>query len=426
MPKQWNKKPLRGELNVPGDKSISHRAIMLGSIAQGITTITNFLDSEDCQRTVAAFQSLGVHIKSEGSRIQISGLGKEGLKEPLEPIYIGNSGTTARLLLGILAGLRFSTVLYGDASLTKRPMDRVVKPLMQMGAKVDGRNNASNLPLAIRGKKLASISYQMPVKSAQVKSAVLLAGLFAEGQTIVKEKSNTRDHTEKMLRAFGVQVQSIDDKIILTPPAELHATSIHIPGDISSAAFFIGGALLKEDSCITIRNVGLNPTRTGILDVLQEMGATLSIAQRENGYGEEIGDITVTYSELSGTVIEGDIIPRLIDELPILALIATQANGTTIVRNAEELKVKETNRIDAVVEVLTTFGAKIEATDDGMIIHGKTKLHAGYVSTYHDHRIAMMISIASLIMEELPQMDDDTCINISYPNFHQHLNQLMS
>ncbi|WP_099158354.1 3-phosphoshikimate 1-carboxyvinyltransferase [Virgibacillus ndiopensis] len=419
-------KPLSGVINVPGDKSISHRSVMFGSMANGTTRVDNFLDGEDCMRTVNTFRAMGVVIKKENTTLFIQSKGASSLTEPTTPLYFGNSGTTARLMLGVLAGLPFFTTAYGDESLTKRPMDRVVDPLTQMGASFDGRNQGSNLPLAIRGGELSGIRYALPVKSAQVKSAVLLAGLFAEGETEVIEEISTRDHTENMLHAFGADIKRHKNHTVITNKNALKAIDVLVPGDISSAAFFLVAATIVPESSITLKNVGLNNTRTGIIDVMVNMGASIEITNEQTVGGERIGDLSVSYRKLKSIVIGGDIIPRLIDEIPILALLATQAEGTTIIRDAGELRYKETDRIAAVVDVLSTLGAKIEATDDGMIIHGKTQLISGSVASYDDHRIAMMIAIASLITEDKVILDDDASIAISYPDFFDDLNLVLS
>ncbi|MEC5422469.1 3-phosphoshikimate 1-carboxyvinyltransferase [Virgibacillus sp. C22-A2] len=421
-----NSKPLSGVIEVPGDKSISHRAVILGSLAKGTTKVTHFLDGEDCMRTVHAFQAMGVSIERSDSTLLIEGRGISGLNEPTVPLYFGNSGTTGRLMLGLLAGLPFFTTVYGDESLSKRPMDRVVDPLRLMGASFDGRGHGSYLPLSIRGENLKGIDYTLPVKSAQVKSAILLAGLVADGETQVTEKTNTRDHTENMLQAFGADIISNENNTTITSKKELSATDVYVPGDISSAAFFLVAAAIVPNSVITLKNVGLNVTRTGIIDVLTEMGASIQVTNQRTLSGELFGDIHVKYSNLHGITIEGEIIPRLIDEIPIIALLATQASGATVIRNAEELRVKETDRIAAVVDVLSTLGASVEATDDGMIIHGKTSLKGGAVSSYNDHRIAMMAAISSLVATEEVILDDKDCISISYPTFFADLHDVMS
>lgn len=418
--------PLTGELSVPGDKSISHRAIILGSLAKGKTKITRFLTGEDCLMTIAAFSAMGVKIERDNETVWIESEGVSGLKEPLEPIYFGNSGTTARLMLGVLAGLPFHTTIYGDPSLTERPMDRVRDPLREMGAKIDGRDDGNLLPIAIRGQDLDGITFQPPMKSAQVKSGVLLGGLLANGTTTVIETTKTRDHTENMLEAFGGEINVDGNTITLQGKQTLTGTEIEVPGDISSAAFLIVGALLVPESHITIKNVGLNPTRTGLLDVLKQMGADLVIEETKRVGGEVIGDITVKHSELQSVEVDGDVIPRMIDEFPILALLATQAKGKTIIRDAEELRHKETDRITAVVDILNTLGASVEGTADGMIIEGETPLIGGQVDSDGDHRLGMMNAIASLICRDEVILTNPDVINISYPTFFDDLNKLQS
>ncbi|TMN20674.1 3-phosphoshikimate 1-carboxyvinyltransferase [Lentibacillus cibarius] len=418
--------PISGKLQIPGDKSISHRAIILGSLATGITTVTDFLRSEDTRRTVEAFRQLGVKIEENDSLLKIYGNGPTTLNEPSSPIYFGNSGTTARLMLGVLAGLPIFTSVYGDPHLTQRPMDRVVGPLSEMGGKFDGRNNGNYLPLAVRGGNLKGIHYKLPVKSAQVKSAVLLGGLFAEGTTEVIEETPSRNHTENMLQAFGADIADNDGHIRITNERALIATDVVVPGDISSAAFFMAAAAIVPESKLTLLRVGLNHSRTGIIDVLSEMGAQISITNQQTVGGETFGDITVVHRPLNGVVIEGDIIPRLIDELPVLALVATQAKGNTVIRDAEELRLKETDRIAATVEELTSIGAKVEGTDDGMVIKGSSVLTGGQTKAYNDHRIAMMLAVASLIAEQNVVIDDVSSIDISYPNFFRDLRKIIS
>lgn len=416
--------PISGTIEVPGDKSISHRAIMFGSMAHGKTRITNFLESNDCLHTLKAFQALGVSIEKNGTEVMIQSDGIESFKEPLEPLYFGNSGTTARLMIGLLAGLPLFTVIYGDEHLSRRPMDRVITPLKEMGLQIEGRENSSLLPLAIRGSKLKGITYTLPMKSAQVKSAILLAGLHADGETKVIETGPTRDHTEQMLKAFGADIKVSGQEITITNQHQLKACDVHVPGDISSAAFWLVAAAIVPGSKLTIKHVGLNETRTGILDVIQAMGGDLSIENEQKIGGELFGDMTITQTKLSGITIEGDIIPRLIDEIPIIALLATQAKGKTVIRDAEELRVKETDRIDAVVDVLSSLGAHIEPLEDGMIIHGDTPLSGGAAKSYSDHRIAMMAIIASLISKDDVILDDISSIAVSYPQFLADLNQL--
>ncbi|WP_245799236.1 3-phosphoshikimate 1-carboxyvinyltransferase [Virgibacillus siamensis] len=419
------KNVLQGELEVPGDKSISHRAIIFGSLANGTTKISNFLNGEDCLRSIDAFRAMGVSIEQDATNVTICSAGKDKLTEPVEPIYFGNSGTTARLMLGVLAGLPFFTTAYGDPSLTVRPMDRVIKPIQQMGALTDGRSDGGFLPMAVRGGNLKSISYTLPVKSAQVKSAVLLAGLFAKGVTKVTEQTVTRNHTENMMAAFGAGVK-VEGNTVYISNKPLYATDVFVPGDISSAAFPLAGAAIVPGSNITIKNVGLNNTRTGIIDALLNMGADITISNEKTVSGEPIGDLTITYKKLKGTVIEGDIIPKLIDELPIIALVATQAEGKTVIRDAGELRLKETDRIEAVAEGLRKLGANLETTKDGMIIHGTSQLTGGHVSSFDDHRIAMMLTIASLIADEEVIIDDISSVSISYPDFFKHLDTLKS
>lgn len=421
-----NHKSLQGILEIPGDKSISHRAVILGSMANGVTIVENFLQGEDCLRTVAIFEALGVTIEKQAESLIIHGKGTQALLEPDVPLYFGNSGTTARLMVGVLAGLPFFSTVYGDPHLTKRPMERVITPAEKMGATFDGRGDGRFLPLAIRGGGLKGINYTLPVKSAQVKSAVLLAGLSAKETTTVVEQTLTRNHTENMLEAFGAKVKQDGREVSVNGLQQLQATNVYVPGDISSASFFFIAAAIVPDSTLTIRNVGLNQTRTGIIDVLQKMGVQMLIDHEQTISGERLGDVTISYSKLTGMTIEGDIIPRLIDEIPLIALLATQAEGTTIIRDAAELRMKETDRIAAVVEVLSTLGANITSTEDGMIIQGKTPLTGGYVPVFHDHRIAMMVSIASLISPEQVILDNDESIAISYPNFFDDLVQVLA
>lgn len=415
---------MRGIIDVPGDKSISHRSIMFGSIANGTTKITNFLDGEDCLQTMRAFQAMGVKINQNGSDVTIESEGIESLQEPTAPLYFGNSGTTARLMVGLLAGFPFLTIIHGDSFLTNRPMDRVINPLRRMGAQIDGRHEGHLLPLAIRGTLLTGIHYELPVKSAQVKSAVLLAGLLADGTTTVIEKTQTRNHTENMLEAFGADITVNDDEITITNQKSLQATNIRVPGDISSAAFWLVAAAIVPRSEITLHNVGLNDTRTGIIDILNDMGAEMTTMNEQMSSGESAADIKIKQASLTGTTIEGGIIPRLIDEIPIIALLATQATGKTIIKDAEELRVKETDRIEAVVDVLSTLGADITATEDGIIIQGPTPLSGGSVSAYNDHRIAMMAVVASFIASKTVLLDDDASIAISYPDFFTDLKSL--
>lgn len=421
---QYDKPSLQGTLTIPGDKSISHRSVMFGAIATGKTTVDGFLLGEDCLSTIDCFRKLGVKIDVEGTNVSIDSPGIEGWQEPTEVLYTGNSGTTTRLMLGILAGSTVHSVMTGDASIGKRPMRRVIDPLRQMGAHITGRADGQYTPLAIQGTALQAIDYHMPVASAQVKSAVLLAGLRAEGTTIVREIEVSRDHTERMLRQFGAKVDEVDGVISLKGGQSLTGTHVSVPGDISSAAFFLVAGAICEESKITLENVGINPTRDGIIEVLHNMGASITVMPNEDSQSEPTATITIETSTLEGTTIEGDIIPRLIDEIPILALLATQAKGKTIIKDAEELKVKETDRITAVVDELKKLGANIEATEDGMVIQGSTPLHGASLQTYGDHRIGMMGAVAALITDGAVVIDDAECIAVSYPSFFEHIEEV--
>ena len=420
----FNKPSLGGTIEVPGDKSISHRSIMFGALAEGKTTIRHFLKGEDCLSTIDCFRKLGVQIDETADEIIVHGAGWNGLKEPSAILDTGNSGTTTRLMLGILAGRPFHSVMIGDESIGKRPMDRVTVPLASMGADIAGRDNGRFTPLSIRGKKLNTIEYKLPVASAQVKSAVIFAALQADGESVIIEPEATRDHTEKMIEQFGGRIRREGDRIIVQGGQTFKGTDVYVPGDISSAAFFMTAAAITPNSEVVLQNTGLNETRTGIIDVFKQMGADMTI-EKTSSNGEEVGTITVKTSQLKGTEISGAIIPRLIDEIPIIALLATQAEGETIIRDAEELKVKETNRIDTVVDELKKLGADIEATDDGMIIRGKSKLHGGAVSSHGDHRIGMVMAVASLIADGEVDIHDHEAIAVSYPEFFDHLNQLV-
>ncbi|WP_203361899.1 3-phosphoshikimate 1-carboxyvinyltransferase [Bacillus sp. REN10] len=415
---------LRGTLEVPGDKSVSHRSVMFGALAEGKTTIRHFLKGADCLSTIDIFRKLGVQIEETEEEIIVHGNGWDGLKEPVDILDAGNSGTTTRLLLGILAGRPFHSVLIGDESIAKRPMDRVVVPLRQMGAQISGREEGRFTPLAVKGSELTATHYELPVASAQVKSAIIFAGLQAKGETIITEPLPTRDHTEKMIEQFGGNITKRGNEIIVTGGQVLKGTDIYVPGDISSAAFFLVAGAIAPNSEIVLKNVGLNPTRTGIIDVMKKMGANMEV-ELESSKGEEVGTVIIRSSALQGIEIGGDLIPRLIDEIPIIALLATQASGKTIIKDAEELKVKETNRIDAVVNELTKLGAKIEATDDGMIIYGGQSLTGGHVTSYGDHRIGMMLAVASLIASEPVAIENIEAIAVSYPQFFEDLTRLI-
>ncbi|MFC4771529.1 3-phosphoshikimate 1-carboxyvinyltransferase [Enterococcus hermanniensis] len=414
---------LQGELTVPADKSISHRSIMFGAISQGTTTVHNFLRAEDCLSTVAVFKALGVEIKDDGQTITVEGAGFSGLKGPTDRLDAGNSGTTMRLVLGILAGRPFDSQIAGDVSLNRRPMERVMGPLRKMGAELQGTKNSEFPPITIKGQPLSAITYEMPIASAQVKSAIIFAALQANGETTIIEKEKSRNHTEEMIKQFGGAITVEDKKIILSGNQQLVGQSVTVPGDISSAAFYLVAASMIKGSKLLLKHVGINPTRTGILDVLAEMGANINEQSRDEK--NQAADLLVQAADLTACEISGAIIPRLIDELPIIALAATQAKGTTIIRDAQELKVKETNRIDATAEELNKLGAAIEPTEDGLIIHGPTPLHGGVVDSHGDHRIGMMLQIAALLTSESVELTNPEAINISYPDFFNDLSQLV-
>ena len=387
-------KGLKGTISIPGDKSISHRAVMFGSLAKGTTHITNFLSGADCLATIDCFRAMGVEIEQDGTEVTVHGNGLHGLKKPEKQLDVGNSGTTTRLISGILCGQDFEVTLSGDESLNKRPMGRIVKPLTMMGAEIESINGDGCAPLRINGKPLKAVHYESPVASAQVKSAVLLAGLYADGKTSVTEPALSRNHTELMLESFGVQVLTEGTTASVIPPKEMTATDIAVPGDISSAAFFIAAGLVTPDSCITLKQVGINPTRNGIIKVCEAMGADLTMSNVKDDNGEPTADITVKTSRLKGTEIGGELIPTLIDEIPVIALMAAFAEGETVIKDAAELKVKESNRIDLTVDNLVKMGVDAEATDDGMIIRGGNPLKGVSVYCKYDHRIAMTFSIA--------------------------------
>ena len=417
-------KQLNGQIEVPADKSISHRSIMFGAIAKGTTTVKNFLRGEDCLSTLNGFKELGVPIEDDGQTITIQGVGFEGLKPALGPIDLGNSGTSIRLMMGILAGTNFQTTLFGDEYLNRRPMQRVMAPLNQMGAHLVGFENTQYPPISIQGAKLAPITYEMPVASAQVKSAIIFAALQAQGTSTIIEKEPSRNHTEQMIKQFGGEIEVSGKTIRVTGPQQLTGQEVIVPGDISSAAFFIVAAAILKNSQVVLKNVGINPTRTGILDVLEAMGGTFELSEIDEA--NESATITVSSSTLKSTTIQGADIPRLIDELPIIALLATQAEGTTIIKDAQELKVKETNRIDVTCEELQKLGANIEPTDDGMIIHGPVQLHGGKVSSRGDHRIGMMLQIAALLTEKIVELDKAEAVAVSYPHFFEDLASLIN
>lgn len=413
--------PLKGEITVPGDKSISHRGIMLGALANGTTSITNFLKGADCLSTISCFQKMGIEIEETENEILVYGKGLHGLSAPKEILDAGNSGTTTRLISGILAGQNFSCDLTGDASIQKRPMKRIMTPLSMMGADITSVHNNGCAPLHIKGAPLKGISYQSPVASAQVKSCVLFAGLYADGKTSVTEPFLSRNHSELMLSSFGASVQTCGTTATIEPEPVLTAQKVEVPGDISSAAFFIAAGLLIPGSELLIKNVGINPTRDGILRVCRQMGANLELLNTRTQCGEPVADILVKHSELNGTVIEGDLIPTLIDELPVIAVMAACANGETIIRNAEELKVKESNRLEIIVHHLNEMGCDITGTEDGMIIRGGKPLHGAVLDSHLDHRIAMSFAVAGLVADGETEITNADCVNISYPGFYRDL-----
>lgn len=415
---------LRGELTVPGDKSVSHRSVMFGSIAKGTTEITGFLQGADCLSTIGCFSAMGVEIENDGGRVIVHGRGLRGLRQPDRVLDCGNSGTTTRLISGILSGQNFCVTLTGDASIQKRPMKRIITPLRMMGADIVSINDNDCAPLRIQGKPLQGIHYQSPVASAQVKSALLLAGLYAEGETQVTEPALSRNHTELMLRYFGAEVDSRDATASIRPADELYGRKIHVPGDISSAAYFIAAGLLVPDAQLLIRNVGINPTRDGILRVCRMMGADLTLLNENHDSAEPVADLLVRSSSLKGCTIEGALIPTLIDELPVIAVMACFARGETLIRDAAELKVKESNRIRVMTENLTAMGADVTETDDGMIIRGGRPLHGASVPCHMDHRIAMSFAVAALAAEGETVIQDSECVNISYPGFFEELEKI--
>lgn len=448
--------PLKGQITVPGDKSISHRAVMFGALADGTTEVSNFLQGADCLSTIRCFRQLGIDIDNNTATdsVIVHGKGLHGLKKPDDILDVGNSGTTTRLISGILSGQNFSVTLTGDESIQKRPMGRIMTPLKMMGADIISVGGNDCVPLLINGYneaqqkskeytsistnnkdksvnqftlhklKLKGIHYNSPVASAQIKSCILLAGLYAEGETSVTEPSLSRNHTELMLRQFGATVRSLGNTATILPNPKLEGRKISVPGDISSAAYFIAAGLIVPNSEITIKNVGINPTRDGILRVCRQMGADITLENVINDGGEPVADLVVRHSELTGTEVGGSIIPTLIDEIPIIAILACFAKGQTVIKDAAELKVKESNRIDVMVENLTKMGADITATSDGMIIQGGRPLHGGIIESMSDHRIAMSFAVASLIAEGETTINDAECVDISYPNFYKDLYSL--
>ena len=416
---------LKGEVSIPGDKSISHRAVMFGSLAEGTTEVTNFLQGADCLSTISCFRKLGIEIENTSQRILIHGKGLHGLTEPSDTLDTGNSGTTTRLISGILAGQRFTTILNGDASIQTRPMKRIMTPLSMMGADITSLKGNDCAPLRICGGQLHGVSYTSPVASAQVKSCILLAGLYADAPTSVTEPVLSRNHTELMLAGFGAHITSSGTTATIEPEPDLNSMKIEVPGDISSAAYFLAAGLMIPNSEIMIKNVGINPTRDGILRVAKEMGGDITILNEKTSGGEPTCDLLVRSSSLKGVTIGGEIIPTLIDEIPMIAVMACFAEGTTTIKDAQELKVKESNRIDTVVTNLKAMGAHIEATDDGMIIEGGYPLHGAVIDSHLDHRIAMSFAVGALGADGETTIEGADCVKISYPEFYQTLEKLI-
>lgn len=416
-------KPLTGEVTVPGDKSISHRGIMLGAIAKGTTSITNFLKGADCLSTIACFRKMGIEIEEKGKEILVHGKGLHGLQAPDGILDAGNSGTTTRLISGILAGQNFSCELTGDASIQKRPMKRIITPLSLMGANIESIRGNDCAPLRIHGTSLKGIHYDSPVASAQVKSCILFAGMYADQKTSVTEPYLSRNHSELMLGSFGADIHTEGNTSVISPEPLLYGQEVAVPGDISSAAYFIAAALLIPSSELLIRNVGINPTRDGILRVCHKMGASIELLNNRIQCGEPVADLLVKHSPLKGTVIEGAIIPTLIDELPVIAVMAACAEGKTIIRDAQELKVKESNRLEILVHHLTAMGCDVTGTEDGMIIRGGRPLKGAVLESHLDHRIAMSFAVAGLVAEGETEILNADCVNISYPDFYRDLLQ---
>ena len=414
-------KGVRGEITVPGDKSISHRSIMLGAIAQGVTTVRGFLRGEDNFATLNAFRAMGIEVADDGELLRISGRGLHGLTEPGDILDCGNSGTSIRLITGLLAGQRFFSVLTGDRYLRNRPMRRVIEPLSRMGGCIHGRSGGDKAPLAIVGRELAGIAYTSQVASAQVKSAILLAGLYATGETEVREPHLSRDHSERMFRFFGADLETFPGGVRVRGGRELQGREIAVPGDISSAAFFLVAATIVPGSELLIRGVGVNPTRTGILDILTAMGAGIELLDRREVSGEPVADILVRSARLKGIEIGGDLVPRAIDEFPVLCVAASLAEGQTVIRDARELRVKETDRIAAMAANLGRAGVQVVETEDGMLITGSERLQGCVAESFGDHRIAMSMLVAALAAGGPTTVRDVACIATSFPNFTELL-----
>ena len=417
-------KPLRGEISVPGDKSIGHRAVIFGSIARGSSRVSNLSGGEDNQRTVQAFKDLGVKISTEGKTLHIEGKGWEGLTSPKKVLYCGNSGTTMRLLSGVLAGRPFTTMLDGDQSLRRRPMQRVIEPLRRMGANLIGREGTGLAPLEINGGKLRGIEYPMPIASAQVKSAILLAGLQAEGVTVVHEPQNSRNHTELMIKGFGGEVAVHGRKVSVNGGQTFHGKDLRIPGDISSAAFFLVAAALVPGSKVVVRRVGVNPTRDGIIEILRRMGADIELLGATVEAGEPVADLSVAGRRLKGVEIGAELAARTIDEYPILAIAAALADGVTVINDVKELRFKESDRISAMTEGLRRLGVEVDEREDGMTIHGRKTLQGNKLRSFGDHRIAMSLAVAGLCADGGVEIDDAQCVDISFPTFFDLLDEI--
>ena len=418
-------KRLSGEISVQGDKSISHRAVILGSIAEGTTRVTNFLPSEDCIRTIKAFEAMGINIEMNRNTLIINGKGLNGLTEPNDVMDMRNSGTSARLLCGLLSGQPFFSVMTGDSSLRRRPMKRVADPLRMMGATIWGRGGGDFLPMCIKGSEIKGITYKLPVASAQVKSAILFAGLYAKGRTSVEEITTSRDHTERMMDYFGINLERKGTTIIVEGGERPSARNVDVPGDISAAAFFMVGASIVSDSDVVIKDVGINPTRTGIIDILMKMGASIEILNQRKMGAEPAGDIRIKSALLKGVEIKGDIIPRCVDELPVICIAAAVAEGETVIKDASELRVKESDRIAVMAECLSRVGVEVETYPDGIRIKGGRGFKGTVCNSHGDHRIAMSMAIAGLITEGEMTIEDTECINTSFPEFEETLRKLV-
>lgn len=418
--------PLKGIVKVPGDKSITHRAIMLGALAEGETWVQDFLPAEDCLRTLAIFQALGIQIERQQESLRIYGKGPQGLREPTDVMDAGNSGTCIRLMTGLLSGQSFFSVLTGDSSLRQRPMRRVVDPLRDMGAVILGREDSNLAPLAIQGRPLRGIEYHVPIPSAQVKSALLLAGLYASGRTTIHETAKSRDHAERMLKHFGVELEERGLSVSLVGPASLQPREVQVPGDISSAAFLMVAASVVKGSELQILDVGLNPTRTGILEILLEMGADIQVESQREFSGEPVGNLTIRSSSLRGTVVKGEKLLRALDEFPILCVAAALAHGETVISDAAELRVKETDRITAMVQELSKMGVQVEELEDGVRIVGKGKLQGAACDSHGDHRVALALSVAGLAAKGETLVKNTECVEVSFPGFYQLLKSVIS